>query len=58
MQAAIDLTPAFTVAMLYTPDKKVSAIVSVIRDETSRFEEERSLRNRLTELEAKSGSVK
>lgn len=44
--------------MLYTPDKKVSAIVSVIRDETSRFEEERSLRNRLTELEAKSGSVK
>ena len=58
MQAAIDLTPAFTVAMLYTPDKKVSAIVSVIRDETSRFEEERSLRNRLTEPEAKSGSVK
>jgi len=58
MQAAIDLTLAFTVAMLYTPDKKVSAIVSVIRDEASRFEEERSLKNRLTELEAKSGSVK
>ena len=58
MQAAIDLTLAFTVAMLYTPNKKVSAIVSVIRDETSRFEEEHSLKNRLTELEAKSGSVK
>ncbi|HEX5287012.1 MAG TPA: hypothetical protein VFW43_08865, partial [Polaromonas sp.] len=58
MQADIDLTLAFPVAMVYPPDKKVNAIVSVIRDETSRFEEERSLRNRLTELEAKSGSVK
>jgi hypothetical protein len=29
----------------------VSAIVAVIRDETSRFEEERNLRKRITELE-------
>lgn len=42
---------AFTVAMLFTPERHVSAIVSVIRDETSRFNEERALRKRLTELE-------
>ena len=42
---------AFTVAMLYTPDAKVSAIASVIRDESSRFNEERALKKRLTELE-------
>lgn len=43
---------AFTVAMLFTPDNKVSAIISVIRDETSRFNEDRALRKRLGELEA------
>ncbi len=46
------LSIAFTVALLYTPDKKVSAIVAVIRDETTRFAEERSLRKRLMELES------
>jgi PAS domain S-box-containing protein len=43
---------AFTVAMLHTPDGKVSAIASVIREETGRFNEERALRKRLAELEA------
>ncbi len=43
---------AFTVAMLYAPDGKVSAIASVIRDETSRFSDERALKKRLAELEA------
>src|SRR3569623_419446 len=47
------LSIAFTVAMLYSPDKKISAIASVIRDETSRFEEERALRSRIAELESK-----
>ncbi len=46
------LSIAFTVALLYAADKKVSAIVAVIRDETSRFEEERNLKKRLMELEA------
>lgn len=46
------LSIAFTVALLHAADKKVSAIVAVIRDETSRFEEERNLKKRLTELEA------
>jgi len=45
------LSIAFTVALLHTPDNKVSAIVAVIRDETARFAEERSLKKRLTELE-------
>lgn len=45
------LSIAFTVALLYTPDKKVSAIVAVIRDETTRFAEDRNLRKRLMELE-------
>ncbi len=46
------LSIAFTVALLHSPDQKVSAIVAVIRDETSRFAEERSLRKRLMELES------
>jgi PAS domain S-box-containing protein len=45
------LSIAFTVAMLHAPDGKISAIVAVIRDETSRFAEERNLKKRLTELE-------
>ncbi|MEO5697561.1 MAG: PAS domain-containing protein [Burkholderiaceae bacterium] len=44
---------AFTVALLFTPEKKVETIVSVIRDETSRFNEDRALRKRVAELEAK-----
>lgn len=47
------LSIAFTVALLHGPDGKVSAIASVIRDETSRFNDERALRKRLSELEAK-----
>jgi len=46
------LSIAFTVALLHSPDQKVSAIVAAIRDETSRFAEERSLRKRLMELES------
>jgi PAS domain S-box-containing protein len=45
------LSIAFTVALLHSPDQKVSSIVAVIRDETDRFTEERNLRKRLTELE-------
>jgi len=50
------LSVAFSVAMLFTTGKKVAFIASIIRDETSRFEEERSLRKRLAELEAKVGA--
>jgi PAS domain S-box-containing protein len=47
------LSIAFTVALLHSADNKPSAIVAIMRDETSRFTEERNLRKRLTELEAK-----
>ena len=47
-----NMSIAFTVAMLYTPEHKVSSIVAVIRDESSRFQEDRKLRARVAELEA------
>jgi PAS domain S-box-containing protein len=47
------LSIAFTVALLYSAAREVQAIVAIIRDETSRWEEERALRKRLAELEAK-----
>lgn len=44
---------AFTVALLFSPQQEVTGIVAVIRDETARFNEDRQLRKRLTDLEAK-----
>lgn len=46
---------AFTVALLHSPQEEVTAIVAVIRDETSRFQEERNLRKRLAILETENG---
>jgi PAS domain S-box-containing protein len=43
---------AFTVAMLYAADGTVDTVVAVIRDESTRFNEDRLLRKRLAELEA------
>ena len=51
-KAGRTMSIAFTVAMLYAPDGRVSAIASIIRDETSRFNDERALKKRVTELEA------
>jgi PAS domain S-box-containing protein len=47
------LSIAFTVALVTGPDGAVDGIAAVIRDETSRFQEDRVLRKRLAELEAK-----
>jgi PAS domain S-box-containing protein len=47
------LSIAFTVAMLHSADGKPAAIAAVIRDETIRFNDERNLRKRLAELEAR-----
>jgi PAS domain S-box-containing protein len=49
------LSIAFTVALLYAPDTKARVIAAIIRDETSRWKEERALRQRLAELEARNG---
>lgn len=46
------LSIAFTVALLHSPDNQVAGIAAVVRDETSRFAEERGLRKRLMELES------
>jgi PAS domain S-box-containing protein len=46
------LSIAFTVALLYSAEQQVTGIVAVVRDETTRFNEERSLRKRLAALEA------
>jgi PAS domain S-box-containing protein len=47
------LSIAFTVALLSAPTQEIQAIAAIIRDETSRWEEERALRQRVAELEAK-----
>ena len=49
------LSIAFTVALLHSPKHELTGIVAVIRDETSRFQEERNLRKRIAELEARVG---
>lgn len=49
------LSIAFTVALLHGPSGEVAGIAAVIRDETSRFQEDRNLRKRLAELEARAG---
>lgn len=50
------LSIAFTVALLHAENGALTGIVAVIRDETARFQEERNLRMRLAELEARVGA--
>lgn len=45
------LSIAFSVAMLFDAQHKVTGIAAVIRDETQRFQEERELRKKLAEYE-------
>ena len=47
------LSIAFTVAMLHDEDHQVCGVVAVIRDETTRFLEEKELKKCLIELESK-----
>ncbi len=47
------LSIAFTVALLKGAQGEVEGVAAVIRDETSRFQDERALRKRITELEAR-----
>jgi PAS domain S-box-containing protein len=47
------LSIAFTVALLTARAGHVRAIAAIVRDETVRWEEERALRRRLSELEAR-----
>lgn len=45
------LSIAFTVALLNSADGKPTAIAAIVRDETTRFAEDRALRKRVAELE-------
>jgi len=45
------LSIAFTVALLSRPGGQTEAIAAIIRDDTSRWNEERSMRERLRKLE-------
>jgi PAS domain S-box-containing protein len=47
------LSIAFTVSLLFSSEKKPMHIVAIVRDESSRWMEERAVHQRLTELEAK-----
>ncbi len=47
------LSIAFTVGLIYSHDGKIEAIFAIVRDETARWNEERELRRRVTELEEK-----
>lgn len=48
------LSIAFTVAMLTDSSGKVTGIAAVVRDDTERFQNDRVLKKRIAELEAKS----
>jgi PAS domain S-box-containing protein len=52
------LSIAFTVALIFTPERKVDAIIAIVRDETARFAEERELRKRIVELEKQLGAAR
>lgn len=52
-KAGRSMSIAFTVFMLFGPDGKPTACGSVIRDETARFTQDRELRKRVAELEAR-----
>ncbi len=45
------LSIAFTIALLRSPEGNIESVTAIIRDETTRFQEERDLRSRLAELE-------
>jgi signal transduction histidine kinase len=48
------LSIAFTVAMLTDSAGKVTGIAAVVRDDTERFQNDRALKKRITELETAS----
>jgi PAS domain S-box-containing protein len=47
------LSIAFTVGLLFGADGAVTGVLAVVRDETARWTQERELKRRLAELEAK-----
>ena len=54
-KAGQSLSIAFGVALLFGADGRPTAIASIIRDETQRFEQDRAARKRIVELETQLG---
>jgi PAS domain S-box-containing protein len=52
------LSIAFTVALLYSTEGQIHAVAAIVRDETTRWNEERAMRRRLDELEQRVRSDK
>ena len=51
------LSIAFSVAMLFDKDHRVTGVAAVIRDETTRWLEEKEMKQRLASYEIKSGAA-
>jgi hypothetical protein len=51
------LSIAFTVALLRAVDGRLTGIAAIVRDDTERWQEEQTLRRRLTALEGREASA-
>jgi len=51
------LSIAFTVALLRAVDGRLTGIAAIVRDDTERWQEEQTLRRRLTALEGRAASA-
>ena len=51
------LSIAFTVALLHAPDGRCTGIAAIVRDDTERWQEEQTLRQRLAALEGRGASA-
>jgi PAS domain S-box-containing protein len=51
------LSIAFTVALLHAPDGRCTGIAAIARDDTERWQEEQTLRQRLAALEGRGAST-
>ena len=48
---------AFTVAVLHSPEGALTGIAAIVRDDTARWQEEQTLRQRLATLEGRAAST-
>ena len=51
------LSIAFTMAVLHAPDGRCTGIAAIVRDDTERWQEEQTLRQRLAALEGRGASA-
>ena len=51
------LSIAFTVALLHSPEGALTGIAAIVHDDTTRWQEEQALRQRLAALEGREASA-